>query len=305
MKAFTCAFMILTAFFLSSGASAQSACQKISINGISYLDCDLDNVADDFDNCPAIKNGDCSIDLLNCDINKDCSALNPPPGCVSEQEISAGNQADWDDNDVGDACDDADGDGTPDYLDNCKTASNPDQNPNACIDSDGDNFEDTIDNCPQVYNSTQTDQDNDKIGDACDNCRLVKNPDQLDSDQDGRGDECKYDYDGDGVPDSDDNCMMVSNSDQLDADSDGLGNLCDNCALVPNADQLDSNNNNLGDVCDAAFGITPLPNALDEEEQGSGGCSITKDEKPPATMIILILLCLAPPFLMIMRKAEF
>ena len=59
-----------------------------------------------------------------------------------------------------------------------------------CDDTDGDGICDGVDNCPTIYNPDQTDADNDGVGDACDNCPTVCNPAQLDADGDGKGDLC-------------------------------------------------------------------------------------------------------------------
>jgi putative hemolysin len=83
------------------------------------------------------------------------------------------------------AATDSDGDGVPDYSDNCPTMPNQDQ-----ADSDGDGKGNVCDNCPAVSNPTQTNSDGDTYGDACDNCPSVTNPDQTDTDGDGIGDAC-------------------------------------------------------------------------------------------------------------------
>ncbi len=57
-------------------------------------------------------------------------------------------------------------------------------------DTDGDGIPDYRDNCPRVPNPGQEDADGDGVGDACDNCLGVPNPDQIDRDYDGIGDAC-------------------------------------------------------------------------------------------------------------------
>ncbi|MFQ5453075.1 MAG: thrombospondin type 3 repeat-containing protein, partial [Candidatus Zixiibacteriota bacterium] len=71
--------------------------------------------------------------------------------------------------------DDSDGDGIPNYLDNCPDVANADQS-----DVDGDGLGDVCDNCPSIANPTQTDADGDGLGDECDDC--------TDTDNDGYGD---------------------------------------------------------------------------------------------------------------------
>lgn len=60
-------------------------------------------------------------------------------------------------------CDDPDGDGLTDDLDNCPSTSNEGQQ-----DSDGDGVGNTCDNCPFVANTAQGDHDGDGLGDVCD-----------------------------------------------------------------------------------------------------------------------------------------
>jgi hypothetical protein len=129
-------------------------------------------------------------------------------------------------------CDDADGDGVCDDIDNCLLTANPDQE-----DVDGDGVGDTCDNCVNTTNPNQLDSDSDGIGDTCDNCVSTSNSDQLDTDGDGIGDTC-------------DNCVNTANSNQLDTDGDGIGDVCDNCVGTINPDQLDNDGDGIGDVCD-------------------------------------------------------
>ena len=68
-------------------------------------------------------------------------------------------------------------------------------------DQDGDGIPDYEDNCSSIPNPDQHDIDEDNVGDVCDNCPTVTNPDQVDSDADGVGDACEAppgDLDGDG-----------------------------------------------------------------------------------------------------------
>jgi len=114
-------------------------------------------------------------------------------------------QEDWDDDGIGDACDDYDGDDVTDDEDNCREVDNPGQE-----DNDGDGQGDACD----------TDDDNDGVLDEDDNCQFVSNADQADWDDDGDGDVCDDDMDGDGVPNADDDCEYYVPD--CDFDHDGL-----------------------------------------------------------------------------------
>jgi hypothetical protein len=123
-------------------------------------------------------------------------------------------------------CDDEDKDGVCKPYDNCPNHSNPEQADmdedglgDACDDdADGDGHDDaTDDNCPTVYNPGQVDSDSDQIGDACDFCDFVVDDATT-----------NVDADGDGYDTLCDNCVDIFN-DQADYDGDGVGDACDPC----------------------------------------------------------------------------
>ena len=79
------------------------------------------------------------------------------------------------------------------------------------LDSDGDGIPNFQDNCPETPNANQFNSDNDSLGDACDpdddndgvpddddNCPTTPNQTQADLDEDLMGDACDPDIDGDG-----------------------------------------------------------------------------------------------------------
>ena len=94
------------------------------------------------------------------------------------------------------------------------------------IDRDGDGVPNWSDNCRYTANPAQADCDHDGAGDACDG----------NSDNDAMADEfdayvCNPawsgDPDGDKVDSNTDNCPWDANRDQADSDADGQGDACD------------------------------------------------------------------------------
>jgi hypothetical protein len=169
-------------------------------------DIDGDEVRDEVDNCPTVKNG---------------------------------SQVNADGDGQGDACDDNDdNDERPDSTDNCRTVANG--------PAVGQNFEDTDsdgygDACPPTHSEPSRGNQSDNIIDNDDNCDFDYNPNQSDIDGDDRGDACDNDVDGDVYPNERDNCPTVYNIElydgdgdgttesfrQPDADGDGVGTACD------------------------------------------------------------------------------
>lgn len=217
-------------------------------------DVDGDGVLNGADNCPSIANtdqanrdSDLRGDLCDTDADGDgvddkvansdgsFGTVDPASGGDNCPLIPNDTQADFDSNQLGNACD---------------------------TDADGDTVEDKIQNSDGSFEAIAP-------AEGGDNCPLFANADQADADGNGVGDACETDSDNDGLPDSDDNCPNIANPGQANLDEDGQGNACDtdtdgdeiadengrgqpldNCPLVANPDQADTDGDGIGDVCD-------------------------------------------------------
>ena len=277
-------------------------------NGLQ-ADADLDSVGDVCDNCLTVFNpgqsdldGDLSGDV--CDDDSDADGLdnsdemnlgtNPlspdtdgdghcdgalavtviapcqagPDNCPVFANPS---QADWNNDGIGDACQDSDGDGLTD--------AEEDPNGNGVVDlgeldprnpdSDGDG----------ICEGTTI-----PMGATCsaanDNCPFTVNTLQEDIDQDGQGDVCDDDRDGDGLL----NAVETSsgtNPNTPDTDTDRVCDgaievfvidACqagpDNCPLAPNPYQTDFDADGLGDACDDSDGDGLLDSLEDRNTNG-------------------------------------
>lgn len=200
---------------------------------------------------------------------------------------------------------DLDGDGVPEFEDNCPLLANPGQE-----DADGDGRGDACDACPTFAGSAGKDLDGDGVGDACDVCREVPDPaqddkdvdgrgnacdncptwpnlDQSDIDADGKGDLCDSDMDGDGVPNDRDLCPRLAGAAQSDTDGDGVGDACDVCPALANPEQVDADEDGVGDLCDVCPAAAD-PDQSDEDADGFGDacdrCPLTPDPTAAAAL---------------------
>ncbi|MCP4500899.1 MAG: hypothetical protein GY822_13140 [Deltaproteobacteria bacterium] len=259
-------------------------------------DLDDDGIDDACDSCRVLPGNYCQgVDFDNdtiCDVGETSPAFTTTCQGVRDNCLLVANedQADWDTDGIGDACDDSDEDEVFDDVDNCPQYGNPEQ-----LDDDADGAGNLCDNCEGLGNPDQSDIDNDGIGDACDECVVFA------------GSCLGIDEDNDGICDVvietiaacvvADNCPFTSNANQEDADGDLVGDACndaedpdsdefatpfDNCPLVANPYQWDLDFDGIGDACDPD---------LDDD----GWCNDSESETFPGATCIGIDNCPAIP----------
>ena len=198
----------------------------------------------------------------NTDCNDEDAAINPGASEIPGNDIDENCDGEY-----GSLPDD-DGDGVPNVDDNCSSVANADQADldddglgDACDnDADGDGFTNDVD-CDDMDASIglgemwYADADGDGFGDAavsmtactqpagyvadntdCNDANASVYPgateilgNGIDENCDG-ADGTLPDSDGDGIADVDDNCPTIANADQADLDDDGLGDACDDDA---------------------------------------------------------------------------
>jgi len=214
----------LVRYFDQDGDGLYGACD-LCPESSTNMDFDDDGLCTFQDNCAFDANSD-QVDSDGDGIGDACDVCNEPN--IGDKDDACTDTA------FGEMCLPI-GDGVDDACDNCPDVINPDQTDydqdgmgDACDDDDdNDGLEDESDLCPKMVTSNNQDADGDGIGDPCDNCINDVNANQHDYDGDGLGNACDSDLDGDGITNDEDNCEYTNNPDQTDTDDDGAGDICD------------------------------------------------------------------------------
>jgi hypothetical protein len=283
------------------------------------VDFDGDGPGDDCDLCPLVIPSPLldpnSHDPDGDGVPNECCLDQPPDPCTGPDNcpfIPNPDQADPDEDGLGNSCDNCDNDANPDQKD-----LDGDGKGDVCEDDrDGDGVRDDGDGSgvPGDHPCTL-----DQTQECDDNCPSEPNPDQVDFDGDGVGNDCdlcpllepspwrdpnSHDPDGDGVPneccrnpppnpcDGMDNCWDKPNPDQADKDGDGIGDVCDECLAIPNlpGPKPDHDGDTVPDFCDNCptfpnWGQANLDgddkgDACDDDRDGDEVLDVSKDNCP-------------------------
>ncbi len=145
--------------------------------GSPCTDIDGDAVSDGIDNCPDSPN------LDQADFDRDmsgdaCDLDDDDDGLVDTAEAALGTSP-FDR--------DSDDDGLTDGDEVLLLGTDP-----LSGDTDRDGLTDELDNCRRTFNPTQDDGDADAVGNVCDNCPVIANPGQENTDRDQLGDVCEH-----------------------------------------------------------------------------------------------------------------
>ncbi len=131
-------------------------------------------VCGDTSDCPrylTCVSGACRLPPCITDADRDGWCDNPAfDNCPNRYNFD---QADYDDDGVGDVCDNCPFDFNPDQRDSHRPPNGRGDVCDPVTDTDRDGVRDEDDNCPTTYNPGQEDADLDTIGDACDPCPLI------------------------------------------------------------------------------------------------------------------------------------
>ena len=197
-------------------------------------DNDDDGVPDAEDNCPSIANPD----QANFDQDAEgdaCDADDDNDGTLDTDEVACGSNP-LNAASTCEVCDGADND-LDGSVDEGFTNTDGDSQAD-CVDADDDN-DGTLDTDEAACGSNPL-----NAASTCEVCDGIDNDlnEGIDegfpnNDNDGLADCVDPDDDNDGVPDGSDNCPFVANADQADADQDGIGNVCDVQTGPPTKDQ--------------------------------------------------------------------
>ena len=213
-------------------------------------DTDGDGVLDPDDNCPAVSNPG-QEDFDNDNLGDVCDDDDDNDGWTDVDEGTCGTDSLDDlsiptDTDNDGECDVIDTDDDNDgWTDSDEGACGTDSLDALSIPTDTDN--------DGECNVVDTDDDNDGWTDSDEGACGTDSLDALsiptDTDNDGECNVVDTDDDNDGVPDITDQFPLDANE-SVDTDGDGIGDNSDNCPKVSNSDQLDTNGNGIGNACE-------------------------------------------------------